>query len=452
MKELITCFLSGIKHRHKYPKIVREFCLNIYHASVKAYEVIRFFFNNNLPHPATIRSWYANSDLNCDPGISQSCVEILKKRAIAMKDKGIQLMATLAFDEMHIKQNFQWCNTSREMIGFTTYGTDALNPDDEKLEDLNLDEAANQVIVLMAIGINDHFKLPIAYHFIKRLGAEDKAELVLSAIDSLNRAGVVVPNISFDGHSSNKRMCTLLGANLKLSSDQFQPYFLNRNGDRVYIIFDVPHMEKLVRNILSDHKKLFDSDGGVIEWKFYEDLVQLSKTDGFDLTHKMTKAHIQWRNKKMRVELAVQTFSKSTAESLEFLRKEGHPKFLSAAATIKLTELFDNLFDIFNTKHNSMQNENPFKQPLSASNKDEIFEYFRNAIEYIQGLRIKNETGAVTKLVTSRQNTGFKGFVVNMHSLKGIYSKYIEQEKFAECIPTYSLTQDAVEIFFGKNR
>lgn len=294
-KELIRCFLFGIPHRAKYPESVRLFCLNIYYLSVRAYEAIRATFDNNLPHAATVRSWYANSDINCDPGISTSSLKILEQKANIKKSNGSELLVSICFDEMYIKKHFQYSTTSREMSGFPSYGPGSVssnNPlaDEINPQNLELSEAANQVIVYMAIGINEKFKLPIAYHFVMSLNGEEKADLTRSVVDSLGNIGVTVVNITFDGCSSNKRMCALLGANLKIESATFQPFFFNYNDHPIYIMFDVPHMEKLVRGVLSDAGKLYDSNGKAICWSHFEQLVELAEKDGFCLTNKMTRA------------------------------------------------------------------------------------------------------------------------------------------------------------------
>lgn len=149
MKELIHCFLFGVKHRQKYPEVVRRFCLDIYYLSVITYESIRSTFNNNLPHTATIRSWYANSDMNAEPGISESCLKVLlQKKAIENKSKGNEFLVSICFDEMYIKKHFQWCNTSKHLSGFPTYGPGALDSDvlfldSEEFTDLDISEAAN---------------------------------------------------------------------------------------------------------------------------------------------------------------------------------------------------------------------------------------------------------------------------------------------------------------------
>lgn len=453
MKELIRCFLFGIPRKTKYPEIVRRFCLDIYFLSVRAYEAVRATFNNNLPHVSTVRSWYANSDMNCDPGVSPTCLRILEEKAKIKKSEGSQLLLSICFDEMFTKTHFQYCNTSKEMSGFPTYGSglieESLTEDETNPNKLNLSEAANQVIVYMAIGINEKFKLPIAYHFVKSLSGDEKADLIRSITDSLARIGVTVVNITFDGCPSNIRMCSLLGADLNLDSPNFRPFFFDCNQHPIFVMFDAPHMEKLIRGYLSEGGKFYDSDGNIVYWEHFEDLVDLAEKEGFVLTHKMTRAHIDWRSKKMNVKLAVQTFSKSTVDSMIYLKNEKHPKFINAAGTIKFADILNDLFDIFNSKLTDIGNKNIFKEPMSKKNKSSIYEFFDQVIQYFSGLKIRNETGAVKNVLN---NTGFKGFIIDMHSLMGIYERYVENNEVIEYIPTYSLSQDPVEIFFGKNR
>lgn len=73
--------LFGIPRRTKYPEIVQS-----------KYEAIRETFQNNLPHVSTVRSWYANSDMNADPGLSPTCLSILEEKANSKKSEGKKVM------------------------------------------------------------------------------------------------------------------------------------------------------------------------------------------------------------------------------------------------------------------------------------------------------------------------------------------------------------------------
>lgn len=380
MGELIHCLLNGVKHREKYPKVVRDFCLMVHYASVRAYEAIRVFFGNTLPHPGTMRAWYSNSDLNCKPGISQSCLQILKKKADQKKAIGKELVVSLIFGEMHIRKMFQWCNNTKTMLGYSTFGSNK----DENGEIQN--PAANQVIVFMAIGINERIKLPFAYHFIKSLKAEERKCLVGQAIDALIDTGVKVACITFDGLVANRKMCRLFGANIDIFSSQFKPYFEAKKGDKIRIMLDIPHREKLIRGALGELKVFYNASYEKIEWKYYEDLLKYDKR-GFGLTHKLNQNHINFKQRKMKVNLAVELFSTSTADSIEFLMKEGYTDFKNAGPTIFWTRLMDTMFDICNSKTDQHDNKN--KRAICPETKDDIFAFFEYAIDYIKNLTFK---------------------------------------------------------------
>lgn len=66
--EILNCLTNGIKSGDSYSESVREFCFSIHYHSPAAYRVIREAFNNNLPHPHTIASWYRYSNIKGEPG------------------------------------------------------------------------------------------------------------------------------------------------------------------------------------------------------------------------------------------------------------------------------------------------------------------------------------------------------------------------------------------------
>lgn len=424
----------------KYPKEVREFALNLHFCSPRAYEHVRKTFDGHLPHNATIRKWYALSDLNAKPGITDKTLEFLRKKVADMKSAGKDLVCSVCFDEMSIRKLISWCQSEGYMLGYITYGNDGGEEP----------SVAKEAIVFIVNGVNELFSIPIAYHFVNSLDATQKLQLVASVLRALLEIGVKVTSITFDGHPTNIAMCKLLGANLKVYSDTFQPYF-TLDGFKIFIFFDVCHMEKLVRGHLDKKAKFGVQNCNVVEWKYIEQLVTFAYEKGFSATHKLNKSHIEWRRRPMHVRTAVETFSKSTADSIEYLMAKGWTEFAGADATIYFIRLFNDLFDVLNTKfvHDS---ENIFKNSMTYTNKNEIYALFDRAIEYIKKLTFTTEDGIVRTLCKSNANTGFIGFIINMRSLQLMFEKYVENEKLIQCIPTYFLNQDAVEMFFGKIR
>lgn len=92
--------MNGVSKRDGYPPKVREFCLALHYYSPRAYEYVRETFSKHLPHAGTIRSWYANCNLDARPGITKQCLDVIEERADEKKKNGSQLVVSLSFDEV----------------------------------------------------------------------------------------------------------------------------------------------------------------------------------------------------------------------------------------------------------------------------------------------------------------------------------------------------------------
>ena len=97
------------------------------------------------------------------------------------------------------------------------------------------------------------------------------------------------------------------------------PYFLHpSNKEKIYALLDVCHMLKLVRNTLAEKEIILDKDGGKILWQYLVDLHKLQNDEGLRLGNKLKKAHIQWKQQKMKVNLAAQSLSSGVADVIEY--------------------------------------------------------------------------------------------------------------------------------------
>lgn len=219
-------------------------------------------------------------------------------------------------------------------------------------------------------------------------------------------------------------MCTLLGAILKENS--MQPFINNPlNNEKIYIIQDPCHMEKLARNTLASKQIIYDAQGNKIEWRYFESLYQFSTA--YDLkTHKLTKKHMDWKRNSMNVALAVETFSESVAITMQFLKNQGVSQFEGCEHTIAFIKRMNTIFDIFNTRN--CKDRNIFKRVLSKENKRVIFDFFDETIQYFKSLYVdedyfikqkgKKKVKTIKKrvlLLKSRNRTGFRGYIIDMH-------------------------------------
>jgi len=130
-------------------------------------------------------------------------------------------------DEMAIKQQIHWTGTGN--VGYIDFGTGIKGNDSLPV--------AKNVLVFMLVGVNVHWKIPIAYFLIDSVIAEDKANLVKGCLLQLESSGVLIKALTFDGCAANLAMCNVLGCNL--SWPNIRPHFENLfNKQNVHIILD----------------------------------------------------------------------------------------------------------------------------------------------------------------------------------------------------------------------
>lgn len=433
-KDIMECLIKG-QADQKYSEKVRAFALTLHFHSPRGYEFVRNQFKNHLPHESTIRKWYQMSSSNGEPGFCKSNMDSLRILAKEYIDKGRTLICALSFDEMSIRRQIQWSDARKKFIGRVDYGFNVKN---------DALPVAKNAIVFMINGVSRSFNLPIAFFFIDTLNASERKHLLLEIITALTELNVRLISVTFDGLSTNIPMCVELGACFQ--EKNFQPHFYNHiTRDKIYVILDPSHMQKLVRNTLASEKILYDESNAKVEWKYFELLEKFRTEQGLTLTHKLNKKHIQWDRNKMKVSLAVETLSDSVADSMEFLMKNGYEEFAECSATIRFIRYFNNIFDILNSKKSDTGNG--LKNSLSPSNYSLIFSIFKQAIIYIKALKKAN--GKI--LILSKQKTAFKGFVIDMCSMESIYKECVETN-FVDQLYTFRFSQDPLESLFGRIR
>ena len=422
---LIKRIKSGVK-RVKYSKELKAFALTLQFYSSKAYSYVRQTFNLALPHPSIIRSWYTK--IPAEPGFTDLSFRALSVAAKKSKNK---LICALMIDEMAIRKHVQW--DGKKYRGFVDLGSG--------LEEDDCSPLAKNAFVMMVVGVNSSWKVPIGYFLVDSLTGPEKANLVKLAISRLFSAGITIVSLTCDGPSCHFTMVQELGASC--SSDDMRPYFRHpRNSTaKVYIILDVCHMLKLVRNTLAQMGNLTDGEDKKISWNYIVLLHELQKKEGLHLANKLKSYHINWFQQKMKVSLAAQTLSSSVADAIEFCNLNLKMNdFCGSEATVKFIRLFDKLFDILNSRNPFAKN---FKAPLRESNRKTWEPFLNESLTYIQDLKIANGN----HILTSRRKTGFLGFVVTINSMKGLFDGLINSGKLKYLL-TYKFSQDHLELFF----
>jgi len=221
--------------------------------SSKAYEFVRKTFGNTLPHLSTIRKWFSN--IEGGPGFSTVALKLLKDKAAEAQMNGKRLFVSVLLDDRSIRKEIRFESHNNRFNGFVDgFETAYENP-----------TPANEVLVIMAVGINFHFKVPIGYFFISGLSGIERANLVKIALQKLHETEAVSISLTCDGPSAHFAMLKNLGASL--DPDDMRPFFTHPSDKsiKVHVFLDVVHMFKLVRNVLASQKVIFSPSGMQIE-------------------------------------------------------------------------------------------------------------------------------------------------------------------------------------------
>lgn len=333
----------------------------------------------------------ANSDLNPTPGILQQSLEVLKRKNAEKEANNEKLVGGILWDEMSIKSALRWIEN--RMYGFE----DVPNMSAKDRKDARI---ATEVILFMFTGINDDIRIPVAYYFTAPTNADTRYALAQKIMKEVIDCGVLLTSITFDGHSSNPGVCEKMGANLDIFSDDFNPSFQIENSN-IQIILDPSHMLKMMRGAIGNKNFLYNSEKKPIKWLFFERLVNFKERRNFSGMHKLTQAHIDFHTNAMKVILAVQTLSHSTANAMQFLVDQGYSTFEGAQPTIEYIRMCADIFSIFNSTKSSDQKENPLKNMMSRKNAAEIFQCFEKVENYMKGLQTRTPAGNLVPICTS---------------------------------------------------
>jgi hypothetical protein len=108
----------------------------------------------------------------------------------------------------------------------------------------------------------------------------------------------------------------------------------------------------------------------VIKWKHFADLEELQTAKGLHLANKITSKNIDFHPDIMKVKLATQLMSERAASSFDYLRGSEHKNFEDSAPTSYFCRVFNNIFDIFNSRS---VKQKFLKSPPSKENQISFF-------------------------------------------------------------------------------
>ena len=207
-----------------------------------------------------------------------------------------------------------------------------------------------KVFVVMAVSLGVFREVTLGYRLTRGASADLQYLAVKHVIERLCEIGCAVVSITFDGAARNISMFKRFGGSV--GADNLESGFPHPSDPamQIYGMFDAPHTVKLLRNLLYEYKSVALPAAGVVGWEYIERHYSTQKTSKLSLSNKLARAHIDFRNQKMKVKLAVQVFSNSVASSLEYLRLNALSGFQDSAVTEVFIRMVDRLFDSLNSR------------------------------------------------------------------------------------------------------
>ncbi|KAG0443319.1 hypothetical protein HPB47_015050, partial [Ixodes persulcatus] len=208
---------------------------------------------------------------------------------------GVQCYGTLVLDEMKVRQAVSFNKSTYKVDGFVDYG-----------DGKGSSTAADHALVVTFVPLFHSWVQPIA-SFATRNAALGVvlANIVMKAIAQLSKQNAVVIAIS-DGASTNKAMWSKFGISGKFHAPKHKvEHPLEPNQD-LYLLCDVPHVIKCIRNHLLRHKYGMIGEHK-INFDHYRKLQEADGKEQLRVVPKLTREHVSPDDlRKMNVRLAVQ--------------------------------------------------------------------------------------------------------------------------------------------------
>lgn len=410
VKSQIKVNLLRSKQRMRWSLQDKLFALSVFYHSRKAYRILGKLFA--LPCKSTLIKLLA--DINVYAGFHNCVFQSLKQKLASFTSKDKQCI--LVFDEMAIKSGIsyeKWYDVIEGMEDFGTMG---------KTKHL-----ANTALVFMIKGISQKWKQCIGYFFSAGpISSLMLKQLAMEAIDKLSEVGLHVKVIVCDQGSNNR---SFLQTHCKVSVEK--PFFTH-NDQKIYVVYDPPHLLKNIRNNLKKHNYIHD--GQKIDWWDLVNFYNFDKAGPIRMAPKLTDDHFSLPMfTKMRVRLAAQVLSHSVAAGVSTLQRLGNLQD-DAKFTAEFVELMDQLFNSFNSS--SLKSRKTLGHAFNNDSGHTAF--LEKTLDYFSHLSIPNNQSLPC----------IKGWMISIKSLLFLWSDLSENYGFSHLF-TSCLNQDSVENLFS---
>ena len=373
-----------------------------------------------LPKKRSLLKWVEN--LPKSPGLSDTAKHAISSKVRCMDDKS--KLCTVSMDEISLKTSLLYDPSRDEVVGVEDFGNG------QRSELL-----ATSAIVFMPRGITSNWKQPLCYFFVHESCPSHilKGKL-FEIITQVQSVGLKVCAVISDLGSNFQKLLK------DLNVTPSQPWFTH-NGQKIFYIFDPPHLIKAVRNNLVNYDFHFGSK--VASWKDIVAMYERDKTLSIRCCPKLTDRHMYLNGfTKMKVKYATQVLSHSVAATiLMSVSLNALPQ--NAAGTAELVSNFDSIFDCLNSS--STKGPKIFRRAISEHSNHKNF--LTDMLLFIQSIKVVNPDNQ--KDVTSNLKC-LDGLCLTINGVLSLWE--VLQRESVGFLCTRRLNQDSLENFFGAVR
>jgi len=317
---------------------------------VQGYEFIRQL-GYPLPAYRTLCNRVCHAQFR--PGVQSDVLEWLSCKIKTMTN--YEKDCTLMLDEMQVRKALEY---DKGLSSFLGRVSDDVVQNKQRIKD-DCIELANHVLVFMVRGLTSNWKQVVAYYLTgDSVAGSVLWELTRNIIVDLGKINVNVRAVVSDMGSCNRAMWKVVGIEATkdvLKSSNGHPYF---SGQELFFMADVPHVLKNLRNCLLTRKiclpaniqKEYNLPSSTVSLSHIRKLVELQENSDLKIAPSLHRNHIEPKQfQKMKVGLAAQLLSHSTASAMRFAVNE---KLLPPAAltTAWFVEVISKWFEACNAR------------------------------------------------------------------------------------------------------
>lgn len=356
-------------------------------------------------------------------------LEFLKYKKSSFKDPG-DMQYGLVFDEMSITEMEPFNSSTGAPIGNITFpghtGT------------------ANKALVFMLVGIRQRWKHIVGYHFTgNSIDGNNLKSIIFQIISETEKIGFYVNFITCDMGSAN----ISLWRSLHINSGRFTA-IQNRivhpcdSTRRLYVIGDVPHILKNLKQALINNGNIticdsivakYELPSSTIEIEHIKELIEIQDDYELLLTPKLRINDLRGNNfDKMKMNKAKNIFSQDVSSLKLIALEKNKLNFLTTAWFVELIFKWFTLMSSRNYKVALDNNNNKFEESIN---------FLYDVIDIFSNLKIGDGKFRPVQ----------RGIMISITSIIEL-TQYLTYYKNFKYVFTARFTQDCVENLFSQIR